>query len=104
LAGHLAHVLIEVADGHAAIDGDLAFLGLLLTGDEAEEGRLAGAVRTDEAHLLPTVEGGRGLDEEDLLSVLLADVVEADHGRGICQPRPLSPAQIPRKERAGTAW
>ena len=51
-AGHLAHVLAEVADGDAAIDGDLALVGQLLPGDHAEERRLAGAVGPDEPDLL----------------------------------------------------
>ena len=80
-ARHLAHVLAEVADGHAAIDGDLAFVGLLLARDHPEQRRLAGAVGTDEADLLALVERRRGLDEEDLVAVLLADVVETNHVR-----------------------
>ncbi len=78
-ARHLADVLAEVADGDAAIDGDLAFVGRLLARDHAEQRRLAGAVRADEADLLAAVERRRGLDEEDLVAVLLADVVETDH-------------------------
>jgi len=48
----------------------------------AEERRLAGPVRADEAHLLAVVQGGGGLEEEDLPAVLLGDVVESDQGRG----------------------
>ena len=55
-ARHLAHVLAEVADGDAAIDGHLALVGLLLAGDHPEEGRLAGAVRPDETDLLALAE------------------------------------------------
>ena len=44
----LARVLAEVADGGAAIDGDLTAVGRLLAGDEAENGRLAGAVGADQ--------------------------------------------------------
>ena len=80
-AGHLADVLAEIADGDAAIDRDLAFVRRLLAGDHAEQRGLAGAVRADQADLLAPMEGGRSLDEEDLMAVLLADVVEADHGR-----------------------
>ncbi len=56
LAAHLAHVLAEVADRRAAIDRDGAAVGLLLLHDHAENGGLAGAVRADEADLLPTIE------------------------------------------------
>ena len=80
-ARHLADVLAEVADGDAAIDRDLALVGLLLAGDHAEQRRLAGAVGADEADLLAPVERRGGLDEEDLVAVLLADVVETDHVR-----------------------
>ena len=80
-AGHLAHVLREVADGHAAVDGDLPLVRLLLARDEAEQRGLAGAVRADQPHLLPVVQGGRGLQEQDLLPVLLRYGVEADQGR-----------------------
>ena len=51
-AGHVADILAEIADGDAAIDRDLAFVGLLLAGDHAEQRRLAGAVRPDQADLL----------------------------------------------------
>ena len=78
-ARHLAHVLAEVADGDAAIDRDLALVGLLLAGDHPEQRGLAGPVRTDEADLLALVERRGGLDEEDLLAVLFADIVETDH-------------------------
>jgi hypothetical protein len=50
----------------AAIDRHLPVVGLLLAGDEAEDGRLAGAVRADQADLLAAMNGRRRLDEEDL--------------------------------------
>ena len=37
-------------------------------------------VFTDEADPLPLLESGRGLDEKELLAVLLADAVETNHG------------------------
>ena len=58
---------------------DLALVGLLLAGDHAEQRGLAGAVRPDQADLLALLERRGGLDEEDLVAVLLADVVETDH-------------------------
>ena len=79
-ARHLADVLAEVADGDAAVDRDLALVGLLLAGDHAEQRGLAGAVGADQADLLAAVERGRGFDEQEMVAVLLADVVEADHG------------------------
>ena len=62
-----------------AVRGDLAFVGLLFACDHAEERRLAGAVGTNEADFLTLVEGGRCLDEKDLVAVLLADAVETNH-------------------------
>jgi hypothetical protein len=100
--GHLAHVLREVADGHAAVDGDLALVGRLLARDQAEQGGLAGAVRADEADLLAAVDDGGGLHEEELVAVLLGDGVEADHeGRVLARrTRRFKPA---RRRRAGRA-
>src|SRR5262249_49081300 len=80
-ARHLADVLAEIADGHAAIDRYLALVGLLLAGNHPEQRGLAGAVRTDEADLLALVERGGGFNEENLPAVLLADVVETNHVR-----------------------
>ena len=76
---HLPDVLAEVPDGDAAVHRDLALVRRLGPGDEPEEGRLAGAVRPDEAHVLAAVDDRRGADEEDLPAVLQGDVVEADH-------------------------
>jgi hypothetical protein len=78
-ARHLAHVLAEIADGNAPIDGHLPLVGLLLARDHPEERRLAGPVGTHEANLLPLLERRGGLDEEDLVAILLADVVETNH-------------------------
>ena len=79
-ARHLAHVLAEVADGDAAIDGHLALIGVLLARHHPEQRRLAGAVRPDEADLLAALKRRGGFDEDDLMAVLLADGIEANHG------------------------
>ena len=78
-AGHVADILAEIADGYAAFDGDLAFIRLLFAGYHAEERRLAGAVRPDQADLVALQERGRSLDENDLATVLLADIFETNH-------------------------
>ena len=67
-ARHLADVLAEIADGDAAIDRDLALVGLLLAGDHPEQRGLAGAVRADEADLLALLQRRGGFDEEDLVA------------------------------------
>ena len=79
LARHLADILAEIADRHAGIDRHLAIVGLLLAGDHAEKRRLAGAVGPDKSHLLSLLEAHRRVDEQDLMAVLLADVVEANY-------------------------
>src|SRR5262249_46169815 len=80
---HLADVLREVADGRAAIDRDLPRVRVLLAHDHAEDGRLARAVRADEAVLLTLEDRARGVEEEDLLAVLLRDRVEPNHARAL---------------------
>ena len=76
---HVARVLAEVADGDAAIDGDLPIVGLLLLDDQTEDRGLAGAVGTDEPDLLAAKDAHLRVDEEDLFAVALAYVVEPNH-------------------------
>ena len=73
-ARHLLDVLAEVADGQLLRHRDVAFVGRFLADDHAEERGLAGAVRADQADLFARVELEGGVDEEELLAVLLADV------------------------------
>src|SRR5207244_13081363 len=61
-------------------DRHLALVGLLLAGDHSEQRGLAGPVGTDEADLLPLQKRRGGLNEEKLVAILLADVVETNHG------------------------
>ncbi len=75
---HLLHVLAEVADGELLGNGDGAVVGFLLADDHAEEGRLAGAVRADQADLLAGVQLKGGVDEDELFAVLLIDVRKGD--------------------------
>jgi hypothetical protein len=76
--GHLLDVLAEVADGEALRHRHVALVRRFLAHDHPEERGLAGAVRADEADLSPGIELKRGVDEEDLLAVLLADFGEGD--------------------------
>ena len=80
-ARHLLDVLAEVADGEPLRDRDLAFVGRLFADDHAEERGLAGAVGADQADLLAGIELKGGVDEDELLAVLLVDVGEGDHSR-----------------------
>ena len=59
--------------------GDLPVVGRLLAHDHAEDRRLAGAVRPDQADLLAAEDRGGRVDEQDLRAVLLADLIEPDH-------------------------
>src|SRR6185312_653931 len=79
LARHFADVLAEIADGHAGIDRELAIVGAILPGDHTEQRRLAGAIGADKSHLFSLLDAHRSLDEQDLVAVLLADVIEANH-------------------------
>jgi hypothetical protein len=81
-ARHLADILAEIADGHARIDRDLAVVRLLRARDHAEDRGLAGAVGAYQPHFLALLQAHRGVDEQDLVAVLLADVVETNHGAG----------------------
>ncbi len=76
---HVAHILAEIADRHATIDGDLALIRQFLTGDHAKQRRLARTVWANKTDLLSALECRRRLDEDDLFAVLLADAFEADH-------------------------
>ena len=78
-ARHLADVLAEIADGDAAIDRHLAFVRQFLPGDHPEQRGLAGAIGADEADLFALLKRRGGFDEEDLVTDLLADVVETNH-------------------------
>src|SRR4030095_1733794 len=89
LARHLADVLAEIADRHAGIDRHLAVVGLLLARDHAEKRRLAGAIRPDKSRLLSLLEAHRSVDEQDLMAVLLADVVEANHAVRLATVSPM---------------
>jgi hypothetical protein len=73
-SGHLLDVLLEVADGELLRDRDVPLVGRFLADDHAEEGGLAGPVGSDQTDFLARVELEGGVDEEDLPSVLLADL------------------------------
>lgn len=58
----------------------MAIVGLFLADDHAEQRRLAGAIRPDQPGLLAFLKTHRRIDEQNLVAVLLADVIEANHG------------------------
>src|SRR5262249_55819596 len=76
---HLLDVLPEVAHRELLRHGHFAVVWRLLADDHSEERRFARPVRPDEPDLLTRVELKRGVDEQDLLAVLLVDAVESDH-------------------------
>ena len=80
LARHFADILAEIADRLARIDHNQSVVGAILAGDHAKQRCFASAIGADKANLLPLLDAHRGLDEQDLVAVLLGDIVEADHG------------------------
>ncbi len=79
LTRHFADILAEIADRHAGIDRHMAIIGPILAGDHPEKRRLAGAIRPDKSNLLTLLNAHRRLDEQELMAVLLADVLETNH-------------------------
>ena len=77
---HLLDVLPEVTDRQLLRHRHFAIVRRFLADDHAEEGGLAGAVRTDQSDLLPRIQLERGVDEQDLTAVLLVDAIERNHG------------------------
>ena len=71
-------LLREQAEGQAALAMDLAEVGLVATRRQAEQRRLAGAVRADQAD--PVAEGDRGVDrvEDDEGADLAGDARQAE--------------------------
>src|SRR5262249_11013967 len=63
----------------ALLDQHAAGVRLLLADDHPEDGRLAGAVRANEADLLAAEDGHRRIEKEDAAAMLLADRFETDH-------------------------
>ncbi len=78
-ARHLFHVLAKVADGELPGDRNVALVRHFLAHDHAEKRGFAGAVRPDQADLLARIELERGVDEDQLLAVLLVDTGERNH-------------------------
>ncbi len=76
---HLFHVLAEIADVQPLGNRHLAVVRLLLAHDHAEQRRLAGAVRANQAHLFAGVQLKRSVDKDQLLAVLLIDIGKRDH-------------------------
>ena len=79
-AGHLFHILAEIADGQFLRNRYFAFIGIFLAHHHAEERSLARAVGTHQPHLLSRVQLKGGFDENELLAVLLANVGKRNHG------------------------
>lgn len=78
-AGHLTDILREIADHRLLRADNLADVGDLLTGDEAKDGRLAGAVGTDKSTATPGEDLQAGVLKQHLGTVLFSDVTQVDH-------------------------
>ena len=64
--------LRELAYAEVRFVFDLAGIGLLVSGDESEQGRFTGAVAPDEAHPLTRLEHERGLAQYEVVADLVA--------------------------------
>ncbi len=97
----LAHVLAEVPDGHAAVDGHLASVGLFLADEQPEDRGLSRPVWPHEPNLLALEDPHGGFKKEQLRAVLLSNLIEADHGRSYpdvsCRDATRSRATAPRR-------
>src|SRR5207237_381832 len=80
-ASTLRRLLSKVADGQVLGPEHGACVRLLASDQDFEEGRLAGAVRTDEAELVPFREFEVDVREEEAAAVGLRDAFEA-HNSG----------------------
>ena len=67
---------------HAAIETDLTFIGLLLTGDQPKKRGFARPIRAHKTDLFAALQSCGGFNEHDLVSILLTDIVNADHLAG----------------------
>ena len=79
-AFHLTDVLLEITDGDATINRDLAFIRRLFARDHAKDGGFARAIGTHQTDFFAAVDGTRCFDEEDLFAVAFANGVEPNHG------------------------
>src|SRR5437870_4576516 len=74
-------LLGEVADGQVLAPEHGACVRLLASDQDFEEGRLAGAVRTDESELVPLCELEVDVREQEAAGVRLRDALEAHDPR-----------------------
>ena len=77
--------LIDIADLHRLAEPQRAGVGLLLTGDQPEQRRLAGAVRADDADDAAARQRERQVVEQHRVAVGLAQVARLDHH--VAEPR-----------------
>src|SRR6266480_420786 len=77
----LLRLLREVADGQVLAPEHGARVRLLASDQDLEEGRLAGAVRTDESKLVPLRELEVDVGEEEAAAVGFRDALEAHDPR-----------------------
>src|SRR5438309_8996019 len=80
----LLRLLGEVADGQVLAPEHGARVRILASDQDLEEGRLAGAVRTDEAELVPLRQLEVDVGEEEAAAMGLRDALEAHDPRTRC--------------------
>ncbi|OQA06774.1 MAG: hypothetical protein BWY66_01690 [bacterium ADurb.Bin374] len=78
-ASHFADGLGKIAHNDAGQHRHLALVGLLFAGDQAEYRGLAGAVRADQADLVPRPNQETSVLEQDALAIRDLDIRKIDH-------------------------
>ncbi len=76
---HLLNILPEIPDGELLGNRDVAIVRRFFAHDHAEERSLARAIRTDQSGLLTGIQLKGSFYENELLTILLADVGKRDH-------------------------
>src|SRR5204863_7245809 len=84
-AARAEDVLREIADARAARQRDRAPVRLRLARDDAQQGRLPGAVRPGEPDPRAVGHGPGDVVEDDLASVAPGDAGHAAHERSACR-------------------
>ena len=70
--------LVDIAELHRLADADRAGVGLFLAGDHAEQRRLAGAVRPDDADDAAGRQLERQILDQQLVAIALVQAVDLD--------------------------
>ena len=73
-ARHFLHILAKVADRQFLGDRNITIIRRFLTGHHTEKSRLASTVGAHQTHFFTGVQLKGGINEDQLLAILLVDV------------------------------